>query len=285
MKLTNEEITGQKMTAEHVEEAKQMLMVEGYVVLESVLSARIVEALHNEFIELLEESHRLLGDNRGKQRQGGVPVVVERAFADPDVLGNGLALDVIADLLGGDVVCSYYSSDTPLPGSEYQPAHQDGEYLFPGLTIAVPPYMYELNIPLVDFRTDNGPVEVWPGTHLVPDVRLIEGDGLEIGDAEQLRQRPVQRFAERLSPVPVTMPRGSFLLRDPRVWHRGTPNRSDYPRPMLSIAYGRPWYRFNAVCVAQSVYAGWPERLRRVFRLACIEGEHSREFGVMRGLG
>jgi hypothetical protein len=109
-------------------------------------------------------------------------------------------------------------------------------------------------------------------------LRLMEKDGLEVADAAELRQKEVQRVAEALAPVALTMPRGSFLVRDPRMWHRGTPNRSDEPRPMLSIAYGRPWYRFNAVCVAQSVYQGWPERVRRVFRLACIDGEHSREF-------
>ena len=88
----------------------------------------------------------------------------------------------------------------------------------------------------------------------------------------------VQRFASELPSQPVIMPAGSFLIRDPRMWHRGTPNRSDAPRPMLSLAYNRTWYRFNAVTLSNEVYDAWPQSLQELFRLACIDGELSREF-------
>jgi hypothetical protein len=47
---------------------------------------------------------------------------------------------------------------------------------------------------------------------------------------------------------------------------------------MLSLAYGRSWYRFNAVTLQRDVYDAWPERVRELFRLACIDGALSREF-------
>jgi ectoine hydroxylase-related dioxygenase (phytanoyl-CoA dioxygenase family) len=137
--------------------------------------------------------------------------------------------------------------------------------------------MYEVNIPLVDFRPDNGPVEIWPHTHRVHDFPLASAHALQLPAAEQ-RSTEVQQFAAELGPQPVLMPAGSLLLRDPRMWHRGSPNRSDAPRPMLAIAYNRPWYRFNSVRVSRAVYDAWPEPLQKIFRLASIDGDLSTEF-------
>jgi ectoine hydroxylase-related dioxygenase (phytanoyl-CoA dioxygenase family) len=247
-------------------------------------------------MEIFERYVAEIGDNRGKQRQGGVPLPIEGTFAAPDVIGNPMVIDLFERLLGPDLVCSYFASDTPMPGSEYQPVHRDGKDLFPGVPVTVPPYMYELNIPLVDFREDNGPTEVWPRTHLLADFPLLEQkrDELRVGNgqltvttetgrpvsilASEFRNSGVQDFASGLPGQPVLMPAGSFLLRDPRMWHRGTPNRSSEPRPMLSLAYGRSWYRFNAVTLQREVYDAWPERVRELFRLACIDGALSREF-------
>jgi ectoine hydroxylase-related dioxygenase (phytanoyl-CoA dioxygenase family) len=111
----------------------------------------------------------------------------------------------------------------------------------------------------------------------VHDFPLASPDALQLPAAEQ-RATEVQRFAEGLGPKPVLMPAGSLLLRDPRMWHRGSPNKSDAPRPMLAISYNRPWYRFNSVRVPRHVYDAWPGRLQKIFRLASIDGELSTEF-------
>jgi hypothetical protein len=47
---------------------------------------------------------------------------------------------------------------------------------------------------------------------------------------------------------------------------------------MLSLAYHRPWYRFNSVTLSGEVYRTMPERMQRLFRLATIDGETSRDF-------
>ena len=277
MQLTQEEIREKKLSADHYAEAVRELRVSGYTILERALAADLVATLHSAFIAQLEENIREIGDNRGRHRQGGVALPVEIPFSDPEVLGNALALDVLTNLLDEDITCSYFASDTPMPGSEYQPAHLDGKALFPGLRVSLPPYMIELNIPLVDFRDDNGPLEVWPRTHLLADFDLSDAGALQ-RSAEEERKQSLERFAEHLQPVRVLMPAGSLLLRDPRMWHRGSPNWSDAPRPMLSIAYNRPWYRFNAVRLRRQVFEAWPPHLQRIFRLACLDGEHSQEF-------
>jgi ectoine hydroxylase-related dioxygenase (phytanoyl-CoA dioxygenase family) len=277
VRLDARELQNQKLSAEHHAEATRDLEVLGYVVLEGVIGQEKVEALRTAFFALLEENHRRLGDNRGKQRQGGVPLSIEEPFDDPAVLANPLALGVFGDLLQEDLICSYFSSDTGLPGSQYQPAHRDGKALFPGLPVTVPPYMYEVNIPLVDFREDNGPTEIWPMSHRISDVNLAAPDALERGFAAAT-ETEIQRYVSGLNPQAVIMPAGSLLLRDPRMWHRGTPNNSDQPRPMLSLAYHFPWYRFNSVSVRGEVYEAWPEYMQRIFRLATIDGRTSIEF-------
>jgi ectoine hydroxylase-related dioxygenase (phytanoyl-CoA dioxygenase family) len=297
MRLEEQERSEWKLTDEHLEAALRSLRVTGYVIFEGVLSEERVNALRTDFLAIFERYVAQIGDNRGKQRQGGVPLTIEGLFADPEIVGNPLVLSILDQLLGADIVCTYFSSDTPMPGSEYQPVHRDGKDLFPGVPVTVPPFMYELNIPLVDFRVDNGPLEVWPRTHLVVDFPLgpeKQRDELRVGRGQirvntesgrpvvllsaDARATEVQEFADGLQGQQVLMPAGSFLIRDPRMWHRGTPNRSNEARPMLSLAYGRPWYRFNAVEVSRDVYDAWPKHVQELFRLACIEGELSREF-------
>ena len=296
MKLDPKEIADWKLSDQHLEHAIRELRVTGYVIFEGVLDSPRVQKLHSAFMEIFERYVAEIGDNRGKQRQGGVPLPIEGTFADPDLIGNPMVADLLERLLGPDLVCSYFASDTPMPGSEYQPVHRDGKELFPGVPVTVPPYMYELNVPLVDFREDNGPLEVWPRTHLLSDFPLLEQkrDELRAGNgqmkittetgrpvsvlASEFRDTGVQDFASGLPGQRVLMPAGSFLVRDPRMWHRGTPNRSSAARPMLSLAYGRSWYRFNAVTLQREVYDAWPARVRELFRLASIDGALSREF-------
>jgi ectoine hydroxylase-related dioxygenase (phytanoyl-CoA dioxygenase family) len=296
MKLAPEEIAAWRLSDEHTEEAIRSLQVTGYVIFEQVLDASRVQQLHSTFMDIFNRYVAEIGDNRGKQRQGGVPLPIEGVFAEPDLIGNPMVIRLLERLLGPDLVCSYFASDTPMPGSEYQPIHRDGKELFPGVPVTMPPYMFELNVPLVDFREDNGPVEVWPRTHLLADFPLLkqQRDELRAGNGEmkvttsngrpvsilasEHRHSDVQDFASSLPGQKALMPAGSFLVRDPRMWHRGTPNRSSAARPMLSLAYGRSWYRFNAITVDRSVFDAWPEQVRELFRLASIDGALSREF-------
>src|SRR6201995_5248137 len=149
MKLTPQEMEAWRLSDEHTEEAIRSLQVTGYVIFEQVLDASRVQQLHSTFMDIFNRYVAEIGDNRGKQRQGGVPLPVEGVFAEPDLIGNPMVISLLERLLGPDLVCSYFASDTPLPGSEYQPVHRDGQELFPGVPVTLPPYMFELNVPPV----------------------------------------------------------------------------------------------------------------------------------------
>ncbi|ALK32701.1 phytanoyl-CoA dioxygenase family protein [Burkholderia plantarii] len=142
------------------------------------------------------------------------PLFDERLFNDPRVMA------IVDRLIGPDAVCYLIASDTPLPGAGFQGAHQD----FTRFSIA-------LNIPLVDVTEHNGPTEIWPGTHCGG---RFDTQPYFIA-ADEARQISATRRPRRL-----TNRAGSFVLRDHRLLHRGTANRSDASRPMLSLYYVQP---------------------------------------------
>ena len=81
----------------------------------------------------------------------------------------------------------------------------------------------------------------------------------------------------------VLMPAGSMLVRDARMWHRGTPNNSPGMRPNLAVVYTRPWYRFGQAevgtmppRVSARTWDSWSPEMRRLFRFADIEGGLNR---------
>jgi hypothetical protein len=156
----------------------------------------------------------------------------------PDVFANAIAVSVARALLGHAIQLGLYTGNTMLAHTtEAQPVHWDEHQLWPGLTSAPPAHSLIANIPLVDVLVDNGAIELWPGTHL--DVRSGDraGEGLLVPD-EWVAARH-----EEVPPVRVPIPRGALLLRDGRLWHRGTTNTTDRPRPMVAALYTAWWFR------------------------------------------
>src|ERR1700759_681692 len=84
MRLDPEEIAGWKLSDQHLEDAIRELRVTGYVIFESVLDAPRGQELHRAFMEIFERCVGEIGDNRGKQLQGGAPPPIEGVFAAPD---------------------------------------------------------------------------------------------------------------------------------------------------------------------------------------------------------
>jgi len=249
----------------------RQLKVSGYTVLERAIAgerlATLRAAFEDHFAKSLAEGDPRVVHQTGPNRYN-VWVPLESPFLDADVVANPLVLSLFAELLDNDVVCTYFASDTAMPGSDYQPVHPDVKPLFPGLAITLPPVNFVLDIPLVDFTLENGPLEIWPqGTHLVPDNGAVPTEGARGGAGT--RQSPNQAFAGSLGATPLTMPAGSFLLRDTRMWHRGSPNRTPERRPMLALVYSRSWYRPDMLPMARSVRENLAEPVKSLFRTAC----------------
>ena len=160
----------------------------------------------------------------------------------PEIFANPIALAVARALLGSAVNLSLYTGNTMLGHTARgQPLHWDEHQLWPGLSEAPPAASLTINIPLVDVTVDNGALELWPGTHR--DVRSGDRthDGLLVPEEWVEARRAV------VPPVRVRVPKGALLLRDGRVWHRGTTNSTPHPRPMVAIVYTAWWFRPLAI--------------------------------------
>jgi ectoine hydroxylase-related dioxygenase (phytanoyl-CoA dioxygenase family) len=257
MKLSVEELSSRTLKPETIQIAAEQVRINGYVLLEDILSKEKVKALHSIFMDLFEAHIAKTDSNRGKNRtQMFLPFA--DPFIDPELVTNPFALPIMEELLGKDCAIKYFASDTPLSGSDYQAVHSDLTPLFPGSSITLPATGVVLNIPLVDFQEDNGPVEIWPGgTHLIPE--------------NVNRPENIQMLAQTMHSEPVIMTAGSLLIRDIRMWHRGTPNRSDAARPNLAMVYFRSW--FNAqpkIDIPHERYDSLSERAQQLFRFENI---------------
>lgn len=274
MLLSESEIREGKLSASNELEAVRRVRVTGYVIFESVIPLDKIERLRTVHQQQLDEHMNGPNPNGTGPRRYNMYIRVDPPYADPEILAHPLVMTVVRKLLGDDAVCDFFASDTALDGSQYQLVHMDDGNLFPELPgLSLPPTVLVLDIPLVDFREDNGPLEIWPGTHHTPYLDI----GEVVGTEEELAggRRPVpeaQAFAESLGAQPVLMPAGSLLIRDARLWHRGSPNRCGEPRPMLALMYLRPWLRGAAqLRILRSVYEGLPPDLRALLRPGTIE--------------
>ena len=234
----------------------ERLRSDGLVVFPDRLEDGFLGELRRAFTPLLDRYIADAGPNRGVRRHQ-MYLPFEPPFSDPRLWGNPVVLDVVERVLGPDFECIYYGSDTPFPGSAHQPVHQDGGPLFPDWGPRPPIYSMTLNIPLVDLDEANGPLEWFDGA---------------------------ERPADDATPNRFVGPAGTLLLRDTRTWHRGSPNLSDRPRPMLALMYARSWFHFPLArpLIDQTTFERLPDPGGQLFRGADIDppirlaGDHRR---------
>ena len=114
---------------------------------------------------------------------------------------------------------------------------------------------------LVDTNIENGSFEVLPSTQLLADPPLggEYNDIIESGSHPHLTR--------------INLNRGTLWARDPRALHRGTPNRSDGPRPDLVICYTLRWaagLMTRPLWMGAREFEELSERGRKLFEKATI---------------
>ena len=147
------------------------------------------------------------------------------------------------------------ATDTPLLGSEYQDIHRDAPPLFPEWEHETPAFQLAVNFPLVDVTEENGPFETTRGTHL-----LSKEEGL----------RKIESGETKIEPL--LMKAGDVMIRDVRGLHRGTPNKTNEPRPMCVIGYSRRWlFRPEvSIRIPQNVWQRLSPRARQMLQFSPI---------------
>jgi ectoine hydroxylase-related dioxygenase (phytanoyl-CoA dioxygenase family) len=203
----------------------QSALKDGFCILREHFSRVTLEKWRASFAPLLEahiarEGHLF---NRGPARYYVTLPFIE-PFADPTIFEDEDVLAIVRGLVGEDAVMPQLATDTPLLGSDYQDIHRDTPPLFPETGQETPPFQLAVNFPLVDVKIENGPFEVARGTHL-----MSKAEGLRRIASGEIKLEPI------------TMRLGDVMIRDVRGLHRGTPNRTSEPRPMVVIGYSRRW--------------------------------------------
>ena len=224
-----------KLATEHLQRALTAIRTDGFVVFH-----RAIDPIH---IEVLRE--RMIADvdailalddvpyqfNNGHLQQDPPPFP---PYLFSDVLVNDLVAELSTAVLGEGVKNAFYSGNTCLPSPHHQPLHVDSGQLWPNLAEATPAYNLVVNVPVVDATPENGSTELWPGTHL--DTTIVQGDDIKVPAETENRRR------DECPPVQPSVPVGSVLIRDMRLWHRGMPNHTDQARPMIAMIHCPIWW-------------------------------------------
>ncbi len=210
---------------EHIDNFVNEALRDGFCVLRNHFPREKIIEWRNACLPLLQKQVELEGGktSRGSNRYY-VTFPFSMPFADPGIYEDPDILAIVEKLAGKNFVMCQLASDTPLLGSEYQEIHRDCPPLFPENKEETPMYQLALNFPLVDVTPQNGPLEIVRGTHMMTRVEGLKK--MEAGET----------FIE---PLPMQM--GDVLLRDVRTLHRGSPNKTNEPRPMVVIGYSRSW--------------------------------------------
>jgi hypothetical protein len=228
------------------------VLEDGFCVLPGQFARGKMEAWREAFAPLLERHVEREGDmlNRGPGRYY-VTLPFREPFADASVFEDEDVLAVVFGLVGRDAQFHQLATDTPLLGSVYQDVHRDTPPLFPETGRETPPFQLAVNFPLVDVGSENGPFEVARATHM-----LSKEEGLRRIESGEIRLEPL------------IMQAGDVMIRDVRGLHRGTPNRTREPRPMVVLGYSRRWLLRPEVSirVPRAALERLSERARRLLR-------------------
>ena len=252
-----------RYSEQEIESLTKAVLEDGFCVLRAHFPRETLDLWREAFIPLLEDHISREGhlENRGPARYY-VTLPFAAPFADPAIFEDEDVLAICERLVGEDMVMCQLATDTPLLGSEYQDIHRDAQPLFPETDEETPPFQLAVNFPLVDVERENGPFEVARGTHM-----LTKEEGLRRIAAGEIKLEPV------------LMKLGDVLIRDVRGLHRGTPNRTESPRPMVVIGYSRRWLLRPEVSIRipRAALATLTERARQLLRFNPIVDDLSTE--------
>jgi hypothetical protein len=222
-----------KYTDEEISQFAAQALRDGYYLLRNHFPKAKIINWREATLPLLEKQIEIEGQetSRGSSRYY-VTYPFSGPFADPTFYEDPDILALVEILAGKNFVMCQLASDTPVLGSDFQEIHRDCPPLFPELKSETPMFQLALNFPLVDVTPQNGPLEIARGTHM-----MSREEGL----------RKIEAGETFIEPIP--MQTGDVLLRDVRTLHRGTPNKTNEPRPMVVIGYSRSWMHRPEVSV------------------------------------
>ncbi len=216
----------------------------GYLVVENAVTKDQLQALRNEFEEWVSQSrnHKVgwgetvdgksrfdveKGHNRNAPALRRINAPHEVSDAYFDVMANSNMTDMVADLIGPDVKLHHTKINSKLPGSLTAVKwHQD----FPFTPHSNDSLITAL-LMVDEVTLENGPLEVWPTTHLGEIHTLWHGGKFTGAVSEDVTSEALERR------VFCTGKAGSVCLMHTRLLHGSAPNNSDASRTLYICVY------------------------------------------------
>ena len=201
----------------------------GFCVLKAHFTRSSVEACRKAFWPILLgylETHAE-EPNRGPHRHF-LPMPFDSPCFAPEFFFDTRVLGIVRAAMDDSVVADQWGCDVPLRGSTHQGFHVDYQRpLFAEAPeLLLPNYILIVSFGLIDIAPAYGPIEIAPGTHRMPRNEAL---------------RSVESAEIAAQSVPLEL--GDVLIRHPWALHRGTPNTTGTPRPIVTIRYRRRWYQ------------------------------------------
>jgi ectoine hydroxylase-related dioxygenase (phytanoyl-CoA dioxygenase family) len=201
------------LSATDREELQRSYAEDGYVVLRNVVAPERLKALCRQIVEAFRDAERSGGIFAGGGLISGHLNCFpgeESRFVYEALVDHGI-IDLVRTITPRPFVTPSVRCNFNLPKSVAQHRHMDGTFLG-RFTI--------VNVAAMDTDLINGAIELLPGTHkkFYPYWRFA-----------MKPRRPAKR---------ISMSCGDVLVRSSTLWHRGMPNRSAAPRPMLAMTFG-----------------------------------------------
>ncbi|MBW7457335.1 phytanoyl-CoA dioxygenase family protein [Paenibacillus sepulcri] len=272
IQLSEEERKNGRFDPDKLEFATALLRANGAIIVEDVLGPERTDVINEKFSQILAEFEKnySYGDSefnaQGQTKNMRMDLPFMAPFIEEDVVANPFFLDIAEQILGEDLTLRYLASNNSMPGgTKKQPVHSDTGPLFPETyNFTTPTHSLVLHIPMCNFTELNGATEFYPGgTHLNPD-HIFKNPKL------------IQKLGEVMHFEQAIMPKGSFLIRDKKVWHRGCPNRSDQPRGLFTFIYQRAWDSTSGrMPIPKDVYDSMTPRVQQLFRMEDIAEEYT----------
>jgi hypothetical protein len=237
------------------EQIRRRLETDGIVALKGAFSLEWVQRLREDIDAAFEEARSREGGAVGRgPNRWYVEVHPEALRGFVDLVDHPWVRTVCETILGPDYRIVEVGFDTPFPGAKVQPWHRD----FPSPPETTDEHRLTslaFNVTTVDTTDEMGPFEIAPGTQWDP------GDDF---DHEQFppesRYPRYEALAERKYPQV-----GDISARSALTIHRGTPNRSEVPRPVLVLGVDAPGAGNDAhhdLAVTRAFWDRLPQRVR-----------------------
>jgi ectoine hydroxylase-related dioxygenase (phytanoyl-CoA dioxygenase family) len=254
-------------------EAVDAIRRDGYVIIESLLSASELRAIREALVPYLD---RQFGRNSFEGRKTErIYTLVGKGKPFADLAQHPLVLEVCDAFLQPNYLLTASQAIRIHPGEAPQGFHTDDAF-FP-IPRPRPPLSIATIWAIDDFTAENGATRVIPKSHLWGDEKpagVATGDDFVsvrrygLGDAEgELTRYSGSEEPVEAAAIPAVMPAGSVILFAGTLWHGGGANTSSAPRCAVSHQYGQPWARQQenfTLAIKPEVVAVMSERVQEL---------------------